>query len=215
MFVAAAAEIRDVGLEIANQITEDAKIEDAEQSLEDAQRRVENIAETCQRNGHDLVVKKLSEVEKAIDDLENSEFSCNLKARLSDRFGKLPEKIKNVLNQVGGKAEAAGKAVVGNAYKAGVNGGLKLSNFSGSAVHEMVLKVGHFFGHKFKPWEAIKWTKGVAIAGHTLAVFGVVFSIGMQVKSDYDEAKLHEQMKDNRQNVRSAFNSVAKEFEVL
>ena len=42
------------------------------------------------------------------------------------------------------------------------------------------LKVGHFFGHKFKPWEAIKWTKGVAIAGHALAAFGVVFSIGMR-----------------------------------
>lgn len=215
LFVAAAAEIRDVGLEIANQITEDTKKEDAEQALEDAQRRVENIAETCQRKAHDIVVKKLSEVEKAIDDLENSEFSCNLKARLSDRFGKLPEKIQNVLNQVGGKAEAAGKAVVGGAYKAGVNGGLKLSNFSGSAVHEMVLKVGHFFGHKFKPWEAVKWTKGVAIAGHALAAFGVVFSIGMQAKADYDEAKMREQMKENRQNVRSAFNSVAKELEAF
>ena len=215
LFVAAAAEIRDIGLEIANQITEDTNKEDAEQALEDAQRRVEGIAETCQRDAHDLVVKKLKEVEKAIDDLENSEFSCNLKARLSDRFGKLPEKIKNVLNQVGGKAEAAGKAVVGGAYKAGVNGGLKLSNFSGSFVHEMVLKVGHFFGHKFKPWEAIKWTKGVAIAGHALAAFGVVFSIGMQAKADYDEAKMREQMKENRQNVRSAFNSVAKELEAF
>lgn len=215
LFVAAAAEIRDVGLEIANQITEDTKKEDAEQALEEAQRRVENIAETCQKKAHDLVVKKLNEVEKAIDDLENSEFSCNLKARLSDRFGKLPEKIQNVFNQVGGKAEAAGKAVVGGAYKAGVNGGLKLSNFSGSFVHEMVLKVGHFFGHKFKPWEAIKWTKGVAIAGHALAAFGVVFSIGMQAKADYDEAKMREQMKENRQNVRSAFNSVAKELEAF
>lgn len=213
LFVAAAAEIRDVGLEIANQITEDIKKDDAEQALEEAQRRVESIVETCQRKAHNLVVKKLNEVEKAIDALENTEFSCNLKARLSDRFGKLPEKIQNVLNQVGGKAEAAGKAVVGGAYKAGVNGGLKLSNFSGSTVHEMVLKVGHFFGHKFKPWEAVKWTKGVAIAGHALAAFGVVFSIGMQAKADYDEAKMREQMKENRQNVRSAFNSVAKELE--
>ena len=36
-----------------------------------------------------------------------------------------------------------------------------------------------------------------------------------QAKADYDEAKMREQMKENRQNVRSAFNSVAKELEAF
>ena len=66
---------------------------------------------------------------------------------------------------------------------------MKLSNFSGSAVHEWVLKIGHTFGHKFKPWEAIKWAKGVAIGGRILGALGVGFSVFMQIKSDQEENK--------------------------
>ena len=213
IFIETATEIRNMGLEVANQISEQTKKEDAEALLEEYQKKVERCTEKCQEEARKLAVKRLDEVSAALDDLENSEFSCNLKTRLSNRFNKLPEKVQNILNQIGPNAENAGKTIVGQAYKAGINSGMKLTNFSGSAIHEMVLNVGHFFGHSFKPWEAVKLTKGVAIAGHALAAFGVVFSIAMHAKGDYDELKLAEQMKENRQNIRSGFNSVAKELE--
>ena len=59
-----------------------------------------------------------------------------------------------------------------------------LKAFSGSNMHQLVLDIGHFFGHSFKPWEAVKWVKGINVAGKVLGVFGVVFSLGMQIKED-------------------------------
>lgn len=181
--------------------------------MEKASKKAESIADQAQADAHETVKTQLSKISKAIDDLETSEFSCNLKIRLLQKFNKLPTKIQGLLDGAGEGLKDAGKKVASNAYKPGISGGLKLSNFSGSTIHETVIKVGHFFGHKFKPWEAIKWTKGVAIAGHALAAFGVVFSVGMQMKSDIDEDKHTQQMKDNRHNIRSAFNAVANELE--
>ena len=39
------------------------------------------------------------------------------------------------------------------------------------------VKIGQKIGHKFKPWEAVKWVKGINVAGKVLGVFGVVFSV--------------------------------------
>ena len=64
-----------------------------------------------------------------------------------------------------------------SAYNAGSQGGMKLTNFSGSTIHNIVLKAGHGIGYKFKPWQAVKITKGVAIAGQALAVVGVGLSV--------------------------------------
>ena len=37
-------------------------------------------------------------------------------------------------------------------------------------MHETVLEVGHFFGHSFKPWEAVKRVKGINVAGKVLGM---------------------------------------------
>ncbi|WP_415347836.1 LeoA/HP0731 family dynamin-like GTPase, partial [Clostridium perfringens] len=80
-------------------------------------------------------------------------------------------------------------------------------------MHNIVIKAGHSIGYKFKPWQAIKITKGVAIAGQALAIVGVGLSVFMQIKSDKDEEKIREDLRKNRQNIRSQFNSAASELE--
>ena len=66
---------------------------------------------------------------------------------------------------------------------------------------------------KFKPWQAIKITKGIAIGGQVLSALGVGLSIFMQVKADQDEDRISEDLRKNRQNVRSQFNVAANELE--
>lgn len=100
-----------------------------------------------------------------------------------------------------------------SAYNAGSQGGMKLTNFSGSTIHNIVLKAGHGIGYKFKPWQAVKITKGVAIAGQALAVVGVGLSVFMQIKCDQDEEEVRIDLRNNRQNIRSQFNSAANELE--
>lgn len=136
-----------------------------------------------------------------------------MKASLEGNFDVLPENIKKILTGASGGAHKAGQFVLQNAYKSGVNGGLKLSNFSGSTIHDLVKKAGHSIGYKFKPWEAIKLTKGIAIGSQILGALGVGASIFMQIKADQDEDKRAEELRKNRQNIRSQFNTAANELE--
>ena len=77
----------------------------------------------------------------------------------------------------------------------------------------MVLKAGHTLNFKFKPWQAIKITKGIAMGSQVLSVLGVGLSVFMQIKTDRDEERIRADLKKNRQNVRSQFNVAANELE--
>lgn len=115
--------------------------------------------------------------------------------------------MKEILKRTGYGAQKVGETVLKSAYNATSQGGLKLANFSGSNIHSIVLNAGHKIGYKFKPWQAIKITKGLAIAGQVFSVFGVAFSVGMQIKEDQEQDETRDAMRRNRQNIRSQFNA--------
>lgn len=213
IFTFAASEIRNIGLDAANLLVEGCKQEEVEKDLQKAVRQADDITDKCQNDAVALIESRLTEMGQQLELIENSEFSQQLKTRLIGKFDALPENVQRLLGGAAPGLQKAGQAVVDKAYKAGVQGGLKLSNFSGSSVHEIVLKAGHAIGYKFKPWQAIKITKGVAIGGKVLGVFGVGLSVFMQIKEDHDADKLSYALRNNRQNIRSQFNVAANELE--
>lgn len=213
IYTTAAAQIRDIGLDAANLLVEGCKQDEVEDELQKSIRKAEDIIEKCQSDAVEVIDARLNEMGQQLEVIENSEFSRELKSRLYGKFEGLPEGIKKIITNAGPGFQKAGQAVLNNAYKAGTQGGLKLTNFSGSTIHQMVLKVGHGIGFKFKPWQAIKITKGIAIGGQVLSALGVGFSVFMQIKADQDEERIREDLKNNRQNIRSQFNVAANELE--
>lgn len=213
IYTTAASQIRDIGLDAANLLVEGCKQDEVEDELQKSIRKAEDIIEKCQSDAVEIIDARLNEMGQQLEVIENSDFSRDLKSRLNGKFEGLPEGIKKIITNAGPDFQKAGQAVLNNAYKAGTQGGLKLTNFSGSTIHQMVLKVGHGVGFKFKPWQAIKITKGIAIGGQVLSALGVGFSVFMQIKADQDEERIREDLKNNRQNIRSQFNVVANELE--
>ena len=213
IFTSAAAEIRGIGLDAANLLVTGCSQTEVEEELEKDVRKADQITEKCQQDAIQLIETRLTEMGQALDLIESAEFTQQLKTRLSGKFDVLPENIQKLIGGAGPGLQRAGLAVTDKAYKAGVQGGMKLSNFSGSTVHEIVLKAGHAIGYKFKPWQAIKITKVVAIGGKVLGVLGVGLSVFMQIKSDRDSDRLSEDLKNNRMNIRSQFNTAANELE--
>lgn len=213
IYTTAASQIRDIGLDAANLLVEGCKQDEVEDELQKSIRKAEDIIEKCQSDAVEIIDARLNEMGQQLEVIENSDFSRDLKSRLNGKFEGLPEGIKKIISNAGPDFQKAGQAVLNNAYKAGTQGGLKLTNFSGSTIHQMVLKVGHGVGFKFKPWQAIKITKGIAIGGQVLSALGVGFSVFMQIKADQDEERIREDLKNNRQNIRSQFNVVANELE--
>lgn len=213
IYALAATKIRDIGLESANLLVSGCNQEEVEEELEKAIRKVDDIVERCQTEAIVTIDSRLNEIGQRLEAIENSEFSQNLKIRLKGKIHKLPEGVQKFLSDASAAAQKAGQATMNNAYKAGTQGGLKLTNFSQSSIHKVVLKVGKTIGYKFKPWQAVKLTKGIAIGGQVLSVLGVGLSVFMQLKSDYDEELARKDLRENRQNIRSQFNLVANKLE--
>lgn len=213
IFTLSVSEIRNLGLDSANLLVEGCKQEEIESVLENNISKTNEIIELCQQKAIETLETRLIEIGQEIDSIENSEFSRELKLRLSRKFNGLPDNIKQILESTGEEAQKVGQQVLKKAYNVGSQGGMKLSNFSGSSIHNIVLKAGNYIGYKFRPWQAVKITRGVAIAGQALAVVGVGLSVFMKIKSDKDEEKIREDLRSNRQNIRSQFNSAANELE--
>lgn len=213
IYTNAASKIRDIGVDAANLLVEGCKQDEVEDELQKAIRKAEDIIDKSQSDAKETIDARLNEMGQQLDVIENSEFSKDLKSSLSGKFDKLPESIQRIISNAGPGFQKAGQAVLNNAYKAGTEGGLKLTNFSGSTIHQMVLKVGHSLNFKFKPWQAIKITKGIAIGGQVFSALGVGLSVFMQIKADQDDEKIREDLRHNRQNIRSQFNSAANELE--
>ncbi len=213
IYTSAASKIRNIGLDAANLLVEGCKKDDVEEELRQSIRQTDDIIEKCQIDAIEVINARLNEMGQTLEVIENSEFSRTLKSRLNGKFNGLPEGIKRILTNTGPGFQKAGQAVLNNVYKAGAQGGLKLTNFSGSTIHQMVLKGGHAIGYKFKPWQAIKLTKGIAIGGQVLSVLGVGITVFMQIKTDQDKEQIRDDLKNNRQNIRSQFNVAANELE--
>ena len=213
IFANGAMKLRALGMESAGLITETCKQDEVEHKLEVAVNDANEIIDACQDNAIQVFETRMNEIGQAIEAIEHSEFSQKLIASLEDNFDKLPDNVKSILQNAGGVAQQAGEKLVQNAYKGGVQGGLKLANFSGGNAHNLILKAGHAIGYKFKPWQAVKMAKGVAVAGQVLGILGVGLSVFMQIKEDHDEDKLRDAIRNNRQNIRGQFYTAASELE--
>lgn len=205
----ASTSIRDKGRDIANSVYDYSNEEDANNAIESAYNEVEKISSTCVDNVISELEKLSSDCKTELDEFYKTDFSKNLQFRLNEKYKKgnpLVERIfkSDVLAQ--GSNKIISNTIGTNATSSG------LKAFTGSNIHQMVLDIGHFFGHGFKPWEAVKWVKRINVAGKALGVFGVVFSLGMQVKEDVDVDKRQQEMRSNREKLRAGFNDAANEL---
>ena len=141
-----------------------------------------------------------------LDEFYNSDFSNSLRFRLDKRKDGGNAFINQIL-KTDWIAQGSSKIIANTTGANAAANGLKA--FSGSNAHEWVLNIGHYFGHSFKPWEAVKWVKKINIAGKALGVFGVVFSWGMQAKEDIDEDRRNREIRANREKLRASFNDAA------
>ena len=204
----ASSEIREIGRNAANALEDFKSQEEADDYMDDAKRQVDEISHQCEKDIEDAIKRILEASEAELEEYYNSPFIKKVYERLNKKnLNDMPLVKKIVESEALTKG---GNAIVQNAGGSGLKG---LSGLSGTNVHQMVLNVGHFFNHSFKPWEAVKITKGISIFGKVLGALGIVFSVGMQAKSDHDEDERVKQLQTDRENIRGIFNSAAEELE--
>lgn len=206
IYESAASEIRDKGRSVANDIYDCSDEAAAEAMLEKAYSDVDAISSRCEEDVVAKIEELATDCQAQLDEFYNSDFSNSLRFRLDKRKNGGNAFINQIL-KTDWIAQGSSKIIANTTGANAAANGLKA--FSGSNAHEWVLNIGHYFGHSFKPWEAVKWVKKINIAGKALGVFGVVFSWGMQAKEDIDEDRRNREIRANREKLRAGFNDAA------
>lgn len=213
-------EVRNWGYEIANDLSSTDKEEKVNQELKEKYDASETVYSKAAKELEKIINMEAGSIGQAINSLESSEFARQLRSAIEQKIGKIKmsEKTAGGLNKGANAMKDAGvwlaKFATGKNAKSGWNAIFKLGNYSGSNAHQMVLEVGHFFGHKFKPWEAVKMAGKIGKFGKILGVGGALLGVGLQIWDDCQEEKLEKQMLAYRSDIRNTFGEAANIIEM-
>lgn len=179
-----------------------------------------------------IVDSALSTLESDLQELDTSPLAESLKAALSDHFQASDQLNANAVidietHNIGDKYESSVKTQ--QTLKSAEKGFSWLSNqainktakegmkaASGSNLHKAVLEIGHFFGAKFKPYQAINIAEKLGSAakfiGPVMALIGVIVQINDDIQQEKRAADLIAARRDIRKNYREIFLELKIEF---
>lgn len=208
------------GSEIANKLTSSQKQDETNQMLKEKQDAVDETTTKLTAEIEGILKVEAGTLQKKFKELSESEFARDLKITMDERVKSVHisedtrrnmEKTSNYLKDFGTKIATMS---VGKNPGNGFMSIFKTSTYSGSQLHETVLKVGHLFGHKFQPWQAVRWTKNIANGSRVLGVVGSVLSVGLQIYNDKQEDKIENQLAEGRNEIRSCFRDASNVIEM-
>ncbi len=119
------------------------------------------------------------------------------------------DSVRNILETISGKTISlttkTGTTVTNTMFK--------ISDVTGSQLHEAVLAIGKQFGYKFKPWEAAKITKNIGNAAKMIGPLMSIVGLALDVKETADEIERDEKIRKQRLETRQVFVNIASDLE--
>lgn len=187
---------------------------------------LEAEAQQYMRKTDDVWAKAIQRLESAINEqnellagefknLANSNFGQQVRGMVEGKIKALNMSRNTSVNvhKCGDSLNKFGSAMAKMSKGSGAVGDwhhfFHVSEASGSTAHDIVLTVGHAFGHKFVPWEATKIAARIGQAGKVLGAAGAVLGVIGQISSDVNEDKQEAQVIEAKATVRSSFSKVA------
>ena len=215
IFSDASTQIRGMGLDAAALVDSNITKEELEESVGQYGKSAEELIEKTRTAADDHVHSCFLELGQSFVDMEATEFNQNLKIRLVDKYDNLPDTVKKVF-VTATDLEKQSDLLVGTLAKSGFNEVLSISDSSVNSIGltgstQKFLKNSL---HTVNAGTAI--AKGAGKAGRVSSFIGIVgigLEMALQFKEDYEEQLKLDAMKNNRQNIRSEFNTAAKGLE--
>ena len=206
--------IRQKGSDLANCLEECKCENDFSDKQQEIEKDIKARSEEMTGNIEKIIQNELEKLKDATEQLFNSDFSKNLQKNLAVRYKQydplIPQDKNNIISKTGKTSEEFGRWLNSCCNGKGVGG---LGGFSGSSAHDVILKIGKLLGHKFKPWEAVKYVKILSNVAKGIAVAGIVVSLFMEAKETYDENKMKKNLQDNRDKIRNAYIAAATQMQ--
>ena len=208
-------EVRNWGYEIANQLSSSDNEKKVNDRLQEKYKETDSVYGKAAKELEVVIKNENDSLHKFANKLEQSEFAGNLKSAIERKVDniKISKKTASQIRSGARTAEEAGKWLskfaTGENAGTGWNAIFKLGTYSGSDAHKVVLKVGHFFGHKFKPWEAVKTASKIGKFGKILGVGGALLGVGLQIWEDHQENEAEQDLIAYRSDIRNTFGEAA------
>lgn len=214
--------IINVSNEFISKLVSDINAKDIIGEFEDIKDKVDRLCSETGVKMEEIVDLELDDLIKKINALEDTpiykellnefskdiDFNVNLKEKRDlEKAKKVPDALKDVGKFLG---------ITGNGFKNwcvnAENVGKGLKALSGSDAHKFVLGVGHFFGKKFKPYEALKIVNKFGKAGKVISKVGskvgIIAGIAsplIAVYEEYQEGENEKSIIDARFETRNNF----------
>lgn len=213
------SEIKKEGNKIANLIEKDGDKEILESESKNSIENLKTLTDDINKKIEHSIENEFSQLKVELDILMQSElaqtllnqesikvnFNTDIEINGIDRTK--VESGVDILNNVSRFAE--GFAINKDAVSAGAKG---LKAVSGSDAHTVIYNVGKFFGHNFKPYEAVKYADKVAKIGSIVGKVAVVLPFLVAGYEEYAESKYSEKVKKERQKVRQSYDDIANDI---
>ncbi len=220
--------IINISNEFISKITTD-NSKDIVGEFDDTKDKIDRLCGDTGIKIEDIVDLELDELIKKINALEDSaiykellndfsndiDFGVNLKEKQNlEKLKKAPNALKDIGKFLG---------VAGDGFKDwcvnAENVGKGLKALAGSDAHKFVLEVGHFFGKKFKPYEALKIVDKLGKAGEVISKIGTKVGIVAGIASpliavyeEYQEEQNEKDLMNARTETRNNFRAWANEI---
>ena len=207
------------GDEIAGQLKSSDKQEEVNARLAEKYKSVTEVSDKLVPKIEKMLSAEVGALNKSLDGLQDTQFARDLQEAIQKKIQEkeLDPKTNDGLQKTSQYAGEIGNWLSKQATgaNAAANQSIaKLAQYSGSNAHSIVLNVGHLFGHKFVPWEAVKWARGIGVAGKCLGVVGAGLGIILQISNDRQNAKAEANLAIARGEIRSCFKDVSNAIEM-
>jgi len=210
------SKIKDEGNRIANLIEKDGDNEILKAESENSVARLKAFTDDISKKVEYAIESELSQLQLELDILMESEVAQTLLNKDSIKInfntdihlkGIDKEKISSgidVLNNFSNFAK--GFSLNSKAAEAGAKG---LRAVSGSEAHKVIYNVGKFFGHNFKPYEAVKYASKLGKIGQIVGKVSLVLPFLVAGVEEYQEHKYAKKIKEERQKIRKSYDDIA------
>ena len=215
----AVCDIQRTGRDTAAKIHAGVKEEVINADLKLAQESVENMAEQLGKSIEVVMGRQMENLEQKVQAIADSEFAKVLFPRLMRRIeqASIPPETLRTMKIASDQSKELGKLLIQTSYSSNcsnITQLFRLNQYSGSFTHQAVKNIGSFVGVKFRPWQAVRWTRNIATAGRVLVIAGTVVSPVLQYKEDADARKMEAELHECRTSVRAGFNEAATAIEM-
>ncbi len=183
-----AMEIRSLGRELAEALgTDSMEFDDNTIRL-----RLTSIRNQCQEEIEEKIKEISEDIQVSLNDSVNDDFAKKVNSSIPQNDGSMG-------------AERA-KAIFSHLNDFGTKVLSKIDK-------EMILDIGHFFGKKFKPWEAVKYFKCLQKLNKAIPLIGEVIDFVTEVRDQQKAEEARQELLNARREIVATFNDMANQFE--